>query len=80
MSLVTVRHTTIKMQLGVRPLPDGWDAIGKYAVLNDEWDTGILVRNQKTGFYGLFSVGSIISVDQRAAKEYAKSIEEEAEK
>ena len=80
MSLVAVQHTTVKMLLGVRPLPDGWEAIGKYAVRTDEWAIGILVRNQKTGFYGLFSVGSIISVDQRAAKEYAKSIEEEAEK
>ena len=80
MSLVTVQHTTVKMLLGVRPLPDGWDAIGEYAVRNDEWDTGILVRNQKTGFYGLFSGGAMLSVDQRSAKEYAKSIEGDAEK
>lgn len=80
MSLVAVQHTTVKMLLGVRPLPDGWEAVGKYAVRNDEWATGILVRNQKTGFYGLFSGGAMLSVDQRAAKEYAKSIEGEAEK
>ena len=51
MSLVTVHHTTIKMLLGVRPLPDGWKAIGKYAVRKDEWATGILVRKQKTVLY-----------------------------
>ena len=80
MNLVAVHHTTIKMLLGVRPLPEGWDSVGKYAVRTDEWATGILVRNRKTGFYGLFSGGVIISVDQHAAKEYAKSIEGEAEK
>lgn len=79
MKLVKVPHTTIQMLLGVRPLPEGWDSVGKYAVRTDEtWATGVLVRNRKTGIFGLFSVGSIISVDQRAAKEYAKSIEEEA--
>lgn len=80
MNLVAVHHTTIKMLLGVRPLPDGWASVGEYAVRTDDWATGILVRNQKAGFYGLFSGGAIISVDQHAAKEYAKSIEGEAEK
>lgn len=76
MGLVTVHHTTVKMLLGVRPIPAGWGSIGKYAVRTDDWDTGVLVRNQKTGFYGLFSGGSIISVDQRAAKDFVKNIEE----
>lgn len=80
MSLVAVKHTTVKMLIGVLSIPEGWDAIGKYAVRTDDWATGILVRNQKTGLYGLFSGGAMLSVDQRAAKEYAKSIEGEAEK
>ena len=80
MKLVKVPHTTIQMLLGVRSLPDGWDAIGESAVRTDDWATGILVQNQKTGFYGLFSGGAIISVDQRAAKEYAKIIEGDAGK
>lgn len=78
MSLVAVKHTTVKMLLGVRPIPAGWYSVGKYPVRTDDtWATGVLVQNHKTGLYGLFSCGSIISVDQRAAKEYAKSIEED---
>ena len=80
MKLVSVNHTTVKMLLGVRSIPAGWAAIGENAVRTDDWASGILVRNHKTGLYGLFSGGAMLSVDQRAAKEYAKSIEGEAEK
>ena len=76
MKLVSVNHTTVKMLLGVRSIPAGWAAIGENAVRTDDWATGILVRNHKTGLYGLFSGGSIISVDQRAAKNFVKNIEE----
>ena len=71
MKLVPVKHTTVKMLLGARPiLPDGWEPIGKYAVRTDDWAMGVLIRNKNTGIYRLFSGGSIMSVDQRSAKEY----------
>ena len=71
MKLVPVKHTTVKMLLGARPtLPDGWEPIGKYAVRTDDWAMGVLVRNKTTSIYRLFSGGAIMSVDQRAAKEY----------
>ena len=71
MKLVPVKHTTVKMLLGARPiLPDGWEPIGKYAVRTDDWAMGVLIRNNNTGIYRLFSGGTIMSVDQRAAKEY----------
>lgn len=71
MKLVPVKHTTVKMLLGARPmLPDGCEPIGKYAVRTDDWAMGVLVRNKTTGIYRLFSCGAIMSVDQMAAKEY----------
>ena len=71
MKLVPVKSTTVKMLLGARPiLPDGWEPIGKYAVRTDDWAMGVLVRNKTTGIYRLFSGGTIMSVDQMAAKEY----------
>lgn len=71
MKLFPVKHTTVKMLLGARPmLPDGWEPIGKYAVRTDDWAMGVLIRNKTTGIYRLFSGVAIISVDQRAAKEY----------
>ena len=71
MKLVPVKHTTVKMLLGARPiLPDGWEPIGKYAVRTDDWAMGVLIRNKTTGIYRLFSCCAIISVDQMAAKEY----------
>lgn len=71
MKLVPVKHTTAKMLLGARPtLLDGWEPIGKYAVRTDDWAMGALIRNKNTGIYRLFSGGTIMSVDQRAAKEY----------
>lgn len=71
MKLVPVKHTTVKMLLGARPiLPDGWEPIGKYAVRTDDWAMGVLIRNKNTGIYRLFSGGAIMSVDQKAAKEY----------
>ena len=71
MKLVPVNHTTVKMLLGARPmLPDGWEPIGKYAVRTDDWAMGVLIRNKTNGIYRLFSGGAIMSVDQRAAKEY----------
>ena len=71
MKLVPVKHTTVKMLLGARPmLPDGWEPIGKYAVRTDDWTMGVLIRNKNTGIYRLFSCGAIMSVDQMAAKEY----------
>lgn len=71
MKLVPVKHTTVKMLLGARPiLPDGWEPIGKYAVRTDDWAMGVLIRNKNTGIYRLFSGSTIMSVDQMAAKEY----------
>ena len=71
MKLVPVKHTTVKMLLGARPiLPDGWEPIGKYAVRTDDLAMGVLIRNKNTGIYRLFSCGTIMSVDQMAAKEY----------
>ena len=59
------------MLLGARPtLPDGWGPIGTYAVRTDDWAMGVLIRNKNTGIYRLFSDHAIMSVDQRAAKEY----------
>ncbi len=71
MKLFPVKHTTVKMLLGARPiLPDGWEPIGKYAVRTDDWEMGVLIRNKNTGIYRLFSGSTIMSVDQMAAKEY----------
>ena len=52
MKLVTIVYETIKMALGARPTPDGWEAIGTHAVRNDEtWASGVLLRNKNTGIY-----------------------------
>lgn len=73
MKLVTIPYETVKMVLGTRPAPEGWEIIGAHAVRNDEtWASGILLRNKTTGIYSLFSGGALTGVDQRAAKEYAE--------
>ena len=52
MKLVTIVYETVKMALGARPIPDGWEAIGTHAVRNDEtWASGVLLRNKNTGIY-----------------------------
>lgn len=72
MKLVTIVYETVKMALGARPIPDGWEAIGTYAVRNDEtWASGVLLRNKNTGIYSLFDGTALISVDQKIAHEYA---------
>lgn len=73
MNLITIPYTTVKMALGARPAPEGWDIIGTHAVrTSDTWNSGVLVRNKSTGIYSLLSCGALTSVDQRAAREYAE--------
>lgn len=72
MKLVTIPYETVKMVLGPRPAPEGWEIIGTHAVRNDEtWASGILIRNKTTGIYCLWC-GALMSVDQKAAREYAE--------
>ena len=74
MKLVTIVYETVKMALGARHIPEGWEAIGTHAVRNDEtWASGVLLRNKKAGIYiyRLFDGTALISVDQKIAHEYA---------
>ena len=72
MKLVTIVYETVKMALGARPIPDGWEAIGTNDVRNDEtWASGVLLRNKNTGIYSMFDGTALISVDQKIAHEYA---------
>ena len=73
MKLVTIPHETVKMAFGARPTPEGWEIIGTHAVRNDEtWASGVLMKNKATGIYSLYSCGDLVSVDQKAAREYAE--------
>lgn len=73
MKLVTIPYETVKMAFVARPVPDGWEIIGTHAVRNDEtWASGVLMRNRCTGIYSLYSGGALVSVNQKAAREYAE--------
>lgn len=72
MELITIPYETIKMALGARPIPDGWEVIGTHTVRNSEtYASGILMRNKNTGIYSLFDGAALISVDKKIAREYA---------
>lgn len=59
------KHTTAKMLIGCRQVPQGWEVKNHMQVICDRTgDAGVLIRNKKTGAYALWDVRMLKTIPQ----------------
>lgn len=69
--LETITYLPIGLSLGAHKVPDNVTIIGTHAVVETKTGTsGVLVRDNRTGVYGLFSCSCLHSVNQEEAKRF----------
>ena len=69
--LKVINYLPIGLALGAYKLPENVTAIGTHAMRETKTgSSGVLVRNNQTGIYSLFSCGAIRNVDQKGAKRF----------
>ena len=74
--LEPVNYLSVSLTLGSYKLPLNVTIIGDKAVRDTESGaSGVLVRNNQTGMYSLFSCGALHSVDQEEARKIETEIQ-----
>lgn len=69
--LEVINYLPIGLVLGAYKLPENVTAVGTHAVRESKTgNSGVLVRNNQTGIYSLFSCGVLHGVNQKEAERF----------